>query len=319
MRPAKRFSMHVGALLAVIAVFAVGFASAQQMQGMPKLRLAQGVEPPRDIPEGAGDPDNGQAAQLLLRIDHLENQLRGAIGQIETLQNQQRRLEDQVHRLQAEAGAKASVAPPGPVAAVPTPDIVPPAPPKAAKKGDAFDPTVAAAVPGVPQPLGVTQPSAPLAKPAPAPPLDLHGAAAGGPTVIPGAGVGMLDGPRESLNAALDVYRQGNYDEAEKQLKTFVAANPAGKFTAEGIFYLGETYMQRSRPREAAEQYLRIYKDFSKSGRAPESMARLGQTLVVLGNGEQACSTFGEVGKRYPNAAPSVKKLVEREIQKNHC
>ena len=77
--------------------------------------------------------------------------------------------------------------------------------------------------------------------------------------------------------------------------------------------------MQRSRPREAAEQYLKLSTDYSKSSRAPEGMMRLGQSLAMLGNAEQACATFAEVGKRYPSASAQVKKTVEREMQTHHC
>ncbi len=48
-------------------------------------------------------------------------------------------------------------------------------------------------------------------------------------------------------------------------------------------------------------------------------MMRLGQSLAMLGNSEQACATFAEVGKRYPTASSQVKKTVEREMQKDHC
>ena len=77
--------------------------------------------------------------------------------------------------------------------------------------------------------------------------------------------------------------------------------------------------MQRSRPREAAEQYLKLSTDYSKSTRAPEGLMRLGQSLALLGNAEQACATFAEVGKRYPAASTQVKKTVEREMQSHHC
>jgi len=102
-------------------------------------------------------------------------------------------------------------------------------------------------------------------------------------------------------------------------LKAFLAANAANRLAPDAIFYLGETYFQRSRPREAAEQYLKLSTDFSKSARAPEGMLRLGQTLAALGSSEQACATFAEVSKRYPTASSSVKKLAEREMQKSHC
>ena len=67
------------------------------------------------------------------------------------------------------------------------------------------------------------------------------------------------------------------------------------------MFYIGETYLQRSRPREAAEQYLKVTTDYAKSSRAPESMVRLGQTLAVLGNSEQACATLDRIRQALSN------------------
>ena len=48
-------------------------------------------------------------------------------------------------------------------------------------------------------------------------------------------------------------------------------------------------------------------------------MLRLGQSLALLGSNEQACATFAEVARRYPGAAPAVKKSAEHEMQKAHC
>ena len=76
----------------------------------------------------------------------------------------------------------------------------------------------------------------------------------------------------------------------------------------DAVFFIGESFFKRSRPREAAEQYLKLSTDYSKSSRAPESMLRLGQSLAALGNNEQACATLGEVGRRYPSAAATVAK-----------
>jgi tol-pal system protein YbgF len=111
----------------------------------------------------------------------------------------------------------------------------------------------------------------------------------------------------------------GQYPEAETGFKAFLAANPAHRLSPDAIFYIGETYLQRSRPREAAEQFLKVTTDYSKSPRAPESMVRLGQTLAALGNSDQACATLGEFGKRYPTASASVRKLAEHESAKDHC
>ena len=54
--------------------------------------------------------------------------------------------------------------------------------------------------------------------------------------------------------------------------------------------------------------------------RAPEhTSATFGSSLAMLGNNEQACLTLAEVAKRYPTAAPPIKKSAEREMQKDHC
>ncbi|MGD0641913.1 MAG: tol-pal system protein YbgF [Roseiarcus sp.] len=306
--------------------------------GAPQ-QTAQSTLPPAAIPGAPADSvDATDAGALDVRIDRLEDALRQANGRIEELENQQRRLEDQLKRFQQDVEFRlggAGAAPPGAAAAVPPAAPLDSSPAvKTARRSDAFNPTADPGAIGAPRPLGATPPSAPLANPPlptgaplnlsdrPNPPLAPPSGplvADTGPTVIPGVGVGFTDGPRDQYNAAIEAYRNGQYAQAEEQLKAFLAANGSNRLAPDAIFYLGETYFQRSRPREAAEQYLKLSTDFSKSARAPEGMLRLGQALAALGSNDQACATFAEVGKRYPTAAPAVKKSAEREMQKAHC
>jgi tol-pal system protein YbgF len=317
--------------LTAVLLACVGLATAARAQGFDLFhRQAQQSAPPTDIPG-----DAAEAPELVLRINRLEEQLRQANGRIEELENAQHRLEDQLQKFRQDVefrlGERSGTEPPAPAAAAP------PAAPEAViegsaaakpKKSDAFNPDAAPNAPGAPQPLGTTAPSAPLVRsappagtplelgrgPAPAPPPP----AATGP-LITGSGVAMLDAPREQFNTALQAFQTGQYQQAEDGFKAFMAANSGHRLTPDAIFYIGETYFQRSRPREAAEQYLKITTDYAKSSRAPESMVRLGQTLAALGNAEQACATFTELGKRYPSATASVKRLAEREMAKDHC
>ena len=317
------------------------------------------ASPPAVIPgvgPDAGDPND--PAQMVVRLDRLENELRQANGRIEQLENQQRLLQDQLRRFQQDVeyrlgGAAPPSAGAAPVASAPPAGSAPPivaaapatpavelAPGAKPRRGDAFDPNADPNAPGAPRPLGSTPPSAPLTVGAP---LDLGGRPAAatpagpltgpsGPVVadvapanVPGAptvtsaGIDFADAPKQQFNAAVDAYRAGQYGQAEEQFKAFLAANGTHRLAPDAIFYLGETYFQRSRPREAAEQYLKLSTDYGKSSRAPEGMLRLGQSLAMLGSNDQACATFAEVGKRYPTAAPPIKKSAEREMQKDHC
>ena len=290
--------------------------------------------PPVDAP--GAEPAEDQATEIVLRLNRLEEALRKANGRIEELENANRRLDEQLQKFRhdveyrfgektgAPTAAAASAPPPAQTANTPPVAVIEGTPSIKPRKSDAFDPNAMPSAPGAPQPLGATAPSAPLTRPLqPAgPPLELGKAPSAppptGPTIV-NSGVDMLDAPREQFNAALQAFQSGQFKEAEDGFKAFMAANPGHRLTPDAVFYVGETYFQRSRPREAAEQYLKVTTDYGKSSRAPESMVRLGQTLAALGNKEQACATFAEFGKRYPNATPSVKRLADREIAKDHC
>lgn len=143
------------------------------------------------------------------------------------------------------------------------------------------------------------------------------------PSTTPGtataAVVPAIATPKDEFEAALGYYKQKEYENAEKGFAAFLQKNPKNRMTPDAIYYLGETYYQRGRQREAAEQYLKISTDYSTSGHAPEAMLRLGQSLNALGAKEQACATFSEVTKKYPNAASWVKSGAEKGAQQAKC
>jgi tol-pal system protein YbgF len=292
--------------------------------------------PPSDVPEEAQPSDNEGA--LAMRIDRLEAALRRATGQIEDLQNDNRKLADKLKRFQDDVeyrlGNKTGAAP------GPEPTVVgvapPPAPsftPRAKRSDDAFDPDANPNAPGAPKPIGSTAPSAPLKlpsapldeppktalKPLPTPePPVLTGKLQDPPPDFVAGGVPFSDS-KQQFEAAKTAYRAGQYSDAEAQFKAYLDANKGVANAAEAVFYIGEIYMQRSRPREAAEQYLKVSTEYPKSKVAPDAMVRLGLALAKLGNNEQACATFAEVGRRYPTARSEVKKAADREIQAHRC
>jgi tol-pal system protein YbgF len=283
---------------------------------------AQDYRPPADVPvEGQSDDGN-----LSVRVDRLEAALRRATGQIEDLQNDNRKLAEQLRKFREDvefrmSGKSGEAAP----AVAP----VAPEPMRPLRKSDAFDPDANPDAPGAPKPIGSSAPSAPLTlpshtvdtsplKPLPTPaPIKQADTEDAAPNFVP-SGVPFNDA-REQFKAAVAAYHAGQYSDAESLFKAYLDANKGAANAADAIFYIGETYMQRSRPREAAEQYLKVSTEYAKSPRAPESMVRLGLALARLGNTEQACATFAEVGRRYPTAPASVKKSADRESATLRC
>lgn len=310
------------------------------------------------------------AAELVVRMNRLEGQVRQMSGQIEQLQFENRQLKEQARKFQEDVEYRFSERSGGARSSAPTtaPGSSPaPGPaPRPTRRSDAFDPDQEPGAVGAPRPLGQAAPHSPTVETGANPrrqadtsfseggeglrpgsaPLDLGAAARGGgggarpsappsaptgpvaglnPSVAglnPGAGgasPGAGEGTRAEYDAAYALVAQKHYDQAEPALKRFISAHPRDKMAADATYWLGESYLQRSKPREAAEQFLKVSTDYTRSAKAPEAFLKLGMSLSAIGAKDQACATFAELERKYPTASSSVKKGVDREQKRARC
>jgi tol-pal system protein YbgF len=236
---------------------------------------------------------------------------------------------------------------------------VEPAPTRLSRRGDAFDPEADPAAPGAPRNLGTlaSEPAIPAGRTGdlyagplgneddPDAPLDLmRGAtprpaqpaqAPAAPQVLAGvspvarpaidptgpavASIAPPAGPRDEFDVAANSLKGGQYEAAETGFRTFLQKYPKDRLASDATFFLGESYFRRSRPREAAEQYLKVSTDFARTPRAPEALIKLGLSLEKLGAREQACAAYGEVGRKYPNSSTAIRTTAERESKRAQC
>jgi tol-pal system protein YbgF len=134
--------------------------------------------------------------------------------------------------------------------------------------------------------------------------------------LAPGA---SADPVKLEYDSAAEQLKSQHYDAAQRAFSAFVQKNPHNRLIAPAIYHLGESFYYQNRHREAAEQFLKIATDFSKSPVAPDAMVKLGVSLNALGAKEQACAFFSEVPRKYPNAATAQKLAAEREAKKASC
>ena len=137
--------------------------------------------------------------------------------------------------------------------------------------------------------------------------------AAVNPAVLPGAT------PDEQYQYAFGLLRQNKYDDAEKALRAFIDQNPEHSLTGNANYWLGETYYVRGEYKKAAITFAQGVKSFPQSGKAPDNMLKLGMALAAMGQGQDACTAFAEVSKRYPQASDTLKERVNKEQQRNSC
>src|SRR5215208_2059443 len=315
---------------------------------------------------GTGAPALAQdAADTIVRLGRLENQMRQLSGQIEQLQFENRQLKEQVRKFQEDVEYRfqdGRAAVPRQAAPSATPSQVPSAatpvrPPQAPatmpqRRGDAFEPSQVPDAPGAPRPLGTTPPSAAVASAVPGAvgPMPLPGAALSGIGELvddegPVPGAGPLDlgqtgrtaaatppvAPRPSVAASGSGDPRADYDEAcaalvqkqyaqaEMGFRRFIQSHPRDRLVPEAMYWLGESYLQRNRAREAAEQFLNVSTEHPNAGKAPDALLKLGVALNVLGARDRACAVFAELDRKYPQAGPAVKQGSEREQKRAKC
>ncbi|HST95467.1 MAG TPA: tol-pal system protein YbgF [Microvirga sp.] len=305
----------------------------------------------------AAAQDAADAIVRLNRLESQFRQISGQMEQLQyenrQLKEQLRKFQEDVEfRFQEGRGGSRPSSP----TTTPSRPAQPPAqsaPAQPQRRSDLFDPSEAPDAPGAPRPLGTTAPSAPLAADANRPmPLpggqlagigdlieqdeqgDLDGAPMdggghdrmaalpqGAMAERPGPSVAAtsVGNPRSDFDAAYASFSQKQYDQAEMGFRRFLQSNPRDKLVPEATFWLGETYLQRSRYREAAEQFLNVSAEHPDTAKAPDALLRLGISLNGLGAKDRACAVFAELDRKYPQASAPVRQASDREQKRIKC
>jgi tol-pal system protein YbgF len=154
---------------------------------------------------------------------------------------------------------------------------------------------------------------APRSNPIPSPAPSLSANAS------PSVAATSVGDPRSEYQNAYAYFTQKQYDQAEMGFRRFLQSNPRDKLVPEASYWLGETYLQRGRHREAAEQFLNVSTDYPNATRAPDALLKLGVSLNGLGARDRACAVYAELDRKYPQASPSVRQGSEREQKRAKC
>ena len=108
---------------------------------------------------------------------------------------------------------------------------------------------------------------------------------------------------------AQSLYEQGygsilqrDYGAAETAFRQLIAAYPNDPLAGSAQYWIGESYYVRGQYKSAADAFLKGYKKYKSGDKAPDTLLKLGMSLAELGQKDAACSTFGELTAKYPQA-----------------
>lgn len=285
----------------------VTIGTLQSFGAKPGAMLSQ-ESPPTPPPAASAQFDLGP------RIDALETQITALTSHLEQIGRQMSGLEERLSALQA-APQPSPIGPP--VEADPPP----------LRQGEVLDPPARALSTIVPpaaddEPLGSSKPRWYGPKPGSddwAASLESQTSAEQG------------DRPHDFTAAlpggdAQSIYQRGygallqkDYPGAESAFRQLVAAHPSHPLAGDAQYWLGETYYVRGQYKNAADAFLDGYTKFKTGQKAPDALLKLGMSLAELGQKEAACSTFGELKTKFPQAPLHVAEEATAWRKKTGC
>lgn len=320
-------------------------AMSAQTTPMPPGELSglslTNVEPPRIRVAQAQD-----TAQLMVRIQQLEEQLRLQNGQIEGLTFQLTQLQELLNRMQEDTEFRLQALEGG---AGPKPDA-------ATQAGGATQPE---ALPQDPNAVPVDANGVPLTDVPEQGVQPLPGEAEFDPTFDDGSGAAPADAVGESSDplvgtgaaggvdlttgqpmnlsfdpaaansgnpdadaqfaAGYDAFSKGDYAFAEDQFSQYLELYPDSEQAPDAASFLGDVLIQRAAYDEAAEVLLNAFQKAPDSPQAPDLLLKLGMSLSGAGERETACRTFAEIDKRYTTLEPAFVTRLGEEKSRAEC
>ena len=285
------------------------------------------------------------AAQLMVRLQQLEEQNRLLNGQIEGLTFQLTQLQEIVNRMQEDnefrfqaleggAGGKTDAATqPG---GVTQPEALPQNPASTSEDTSAL-PLTDIPEQGV-KPLPGEAEIDPTFAEGTDVPMDSVGTSAD-PLVGTGAtgGVDLVTGEPLNLNydpsqvktdnadadaqfaAGVEAIKAGDYAFAEDQFTQFLSLYPDNEQATEASNLLGDALMNRGAYSEAADVLLNAFQKAPESPRAPDLLLKLGMSLAGAGERETACRTLSEIDKRYTALSTEFATRLAAEKARAEC
>ena len=227
---------------------------------------------------GAGSGD--LVAQLLARVDALEDQVRQLRGRVDETQNEVqrqgadlgKRIDDMQFQLQSPQGARAS--------------------PPASRSAQAASQQI---------PPSSSLPLVPPANPSGAP----------SPPVRRTPELSLQEG-----NAALNRH---DYPAAEQAAREILTGNRTSPRAYDAQFLLAQALMGQHQYSQAAIAYDDTYNRARKGAHAPEALLGLANALIAINEKKAACDSLGKLRSEFPTARPDTRDAATAAAQRAGC
>ena len=276
-----------------------GGATTQSPAAVPPATAVPSSSPPLSGAATAVPAAAPTTARLEVRMSQLEQDLRTVTGRMEDISFQLRKLDDRLDKLAADMEYRLSQAKSGDAATTAAAS-------DAAAVGSgstAATPRVASAADGDTRPAAAQSTTAPAAS-------ELGGQQTA--SLPPKT-------PREQYARAFAQLERRQYEDSAAGFSSFLKANPNDPLADNARYWLAETYYARGEYGGSAELFLDAYEKSKTGPKAPDTLLKLGLSLAGLDKNKEACASFRELSRGFPNAPDAIKERAVQESKRLGC
>ncbi|MEI9888665.1 MAG: tol-pal system protein YbgF [Rhizomicrobium sp.] len=139
-----------------------------------------------------------------------------------------------------------------------------------------------------------------------APPPGVLGTLPAGEDRPPPPAAASSDATRAQFQTAMNLLAKARYDEASAAFRSFADTYPKDDLASQAVYWVADiAYVQKDYG-NAARGFAEVIKKYPTALRAPDSMLKLGQSLIAAGQKKEGCTALAALPAKYPKAAKAV-------------
>jgi tol-pal system protein YbgF len=147
-----------------------------------------------------------------------------------------------------------------------------------------------------------------------------------GETAPVGGRLGTLSSSANSADPAAQAYEKAfsllqnsRYEEAGQEFENFLSQHRDHALASNAKYWLGESYYVRGDYQKSARIFAEGYQEFPKGSKAADNLLKLGMSLSALGKKDDACIALGQLKQNYVAESAPVVHRAEQEMGRLGC
>jgi tol-pal system protein YbgF len=127
------------------------------------------------------------------------------------------------------------------------------------------------------------------------------------------------DSAAASYENAFSLMKSSNYDAAQREFDNFLRAYPDHALAGNAQYWLGETFYVQGNYEKAARIFAEGYQKYPQGSKSADNLLKLGLSLASIGNKNDACVALRQLKKDFTTGAGPAHRRADQEMTRLGC